>query len=87
MSGFRRTAGAPQKDRASGVAASGHVTRLSVGQGSGFIRMANGRDIWFHRGDIGEEVAFSDLAVGDSVTFELLEDRISGARALRVRRS
>ena len=66
---------------------SGHVARLSVGQGCGFIRTADGRDIWFHRSDMGEHAAFNALAVGDAVTFDLLEDRISGARALQVRRN
>jgi cold shock CspA family protein len=33
-----------------------------------------------------EGTAFQDLAVGDRVTFELLEDAISGPRALRVER-
>jgi cold shock CspA family protein len=89
VSDIRRIAGVPEKSRAEAptVVVRGHVARLSVGQGCGFIRMADGRDIWFHRGDIGEYAGFNDLAVGDSVTFDLLEDRISGARALRVRRN
>jgi hypothetical protein len=48
--------------------------------------MTDGRDIWFHRGDMDERAAFNRFVVGDSVMFDLLEDRISGARALRVRR-
>jgi hypothetical protein len=32
-----------------------------------------------------EGCVFNDLEVGDTVTFELLEDAVSGARALRVR--
>ena len=89
MNRIRRTVDAPQEGRAEapGVAGRGHVARLSAGRGCGFIRVADGRDIWFHRSDMGERAAFNDLAVGDSVAFDLLEDRISGARALRVRRN
>ncbi len=57
-----------------------------VGQGHGFICLRNGREIFFHRGDLQEGTAFNEFRVGDSVTFELLEDPVSGARALRVRR-
>lgn len=66
--------------------ARGHIARLCIGQGCGSIRMTDGRDIWFHRGDMDERAAFNRFVVGDSVMFDLLEDRISGARALRVRR-
>jgi hypothetical protein len=31
-----------------------------------------------------EGASFSEFAVGDRVTFELLEDHVSGPRALRV---
>jgi hypothetical protein len=47
--------------------------------------MADGRQIWFHRNDMAEPATFNDFVVGDSVAFDLLEDQISGARALRVR--
>jgi cold shock CspA family protein len=85
---FCRTVGAPEKYRAEvpSVVACGHIARLNVGQGCGVIRSSSGQDVWFHRSDIGAPAGFNDLAVGDSVTFDLLEDRISGARALRVRR-
>lgn len=46
----------------------------------------HGLEIFFHRGDIHEGTSFNDFAVGDGVTFELLEDRISGPRALDIRR-
>jgi cold shock CspA family protein len=42
--------------------------------------------VFFHRSDLLEGTAFNALAIGDRVTFELLEDRVSGPRALRVER-
>jgi hypothetical protein len=71
--------------QAIGVSGCGQIVRLYTGQCHGAIRMADGREVWFHRNDMAEHAAFNDFAVGDSVAFELLEDRISGARALRVR--
>ena len=68
------------------VHASGHVGRLLIGQGYGFIRLADGREVYFHRADMGEDGSFNSLRVGDSVTFELFDDRVSGARALCVMR-
>ena len=57
-----------------------------VGQGHGFIGLRDHRQIYFHRSDSKQGTAFNDLRVGDVVTFELLEDSVSGARALRVMR-
>lgn len=65
---------------------SGRIIRLLVGQGHGFIRVANDREVFFHRSDVREGTSFNDFVVGTTVTFELLEDRVSGARALRVER-
>lgn len=59
---------------------------LFVGQGHGFIRLTNAREAFFHRSDVREGTSFNDLAVGDAVSFELLEDDVSGPRALRVER-
>lgn len=67
-----------------GTASTGRIVRLLIGQGYGFIRLANNREIFFHRSDILEGTSVNDLAVGDCVAFELIEDAISGARALRV---
>jgi len=64
----------------------GRIARLLVGQGYGFIRTANDREIYFHRTDVREGTSINDLRVGDRVIFELLEDHVSGARALRVDR-
>jgi hypothetical protein len=36
---------------------------------------------------MADRASFNDFVVGDSVIFELLHDRISGARALSVRRN
>ena len=68
-----------------GVRSTGWIARLFVGQGYGFIRLADNREIYFHRADCREGVSINDVRVGDAVLFDLLEDRISGARALRVR--
>jgi len=35
---------------------------------------------------VQEGTSFNDFEVGDAVLFELLEDAVSGSRALRVRR-
>ena len=65
----------------------GRIANILTGQGHGFIRLSTARDIYFHRADLHEGTAFNDLQVGDAVQFELLEDTVSGARALRVARS
>jgi hypothetical protein len=69
-----------------GTASTGRLVKLLVGQGHGFIRLASGREIYFHRGDLEDGISFNDFAVGDPVSFELLEDAVSGARALKVKR-
>ena len=58
--------------------------KLFVGQGHGFIRLAGEREIFFHRADVREGTNFNDFMVGDVVTFDLLEDDVSGARAIAV---
>jgi hypothetical protein len=67
-----------------GVPDSGRIVKLFVGQGHGLIRLANGREIYFHRADIQEGTSINDFSVGDVVAFARLDDRISGARALGV---
>jgi cold shock CspA family protein len=62
----------------------GRILRLAQGQSQGFIRAEGHREIFFHRADT--DGTFNELDVGDEVTFELLEDRVSGARAIRVRK-
>lgn len=59
---------------------------LVLGQGHGFIRLADRRSVFFHRSDLREGTRFGDLTIGEVLTFELLEDPISGPRALRIER-
>lgn len=68
-----------------GTPAAGRIAQLRVGQSDGFIRLAN-RDVYFHRADLAAGTSFNDLQAGDPVTFELVEDAVSGARATRVSR-
>ena len=67
--------------------AAGTIARLLVGQAYGYIRLADRRDVYFHRGDLVEGTPFNEFTVGDTLAFELLEDRFSGPRALSVRRA
>jgi cold shock CspA family protein len=69
-----------------GKPAAGKVSRLFIGQGHGYIRLANDREVFFHRADVLEGHSFNDLQVGDTLSFELFEDAVSGARALNVKR-
>jgi cold shock CspA family protein len=69
-----------------GTLAFGRVTKLQVGQGHGYIRLENAREVFFHRADMRDGTSFNDLHVGADVIFELFEDPVSGARALRVAR-
>jgi cold shock CspA family protein len=68
------------------LAACGCIVRLSTGQCTGVIRAADRREVWFHRSDMLDRRMFNELVVGDWVVFDLVDDRISGARALKVRR-
>jgi len=69
-----------------GTPSSGRIVTLVLGQGHGFIRLTSARKVFFHRTDLCEGTLFHELAIGNRVTFELLEDAISGPRALRVER-
>jgi cold shock CspA family protein len=69
-----------------GVPSTGRIVTLFVGQGHGFIRLGSDRDVFFHRSDVREGMSFNDLAVGDTVRFDLLEDDVSGPRAIQVTR-
>ena len=62
----------------------GRIARLLVGQAYVFIRVRNGRAIFFHRADLRDATTFNTLQVGDLVVFELVDDQLSGARAIRV---
>ena len=78
-----RALGRPPKPR--GARSTGRIVKLFVGQGYGFVRLIDDREIFIHRSDFREGTRINDLEVGDVVAFELLEDSISGARALQVR--
>src|SRR3954468_20554175 len=69
-----------------GTPATGRIIRLLVGQSYGFIRGPRGREVFFHRADVGDATAFNALSVGDTVTFQLIDDAVSGARAIGVKR-
>jgi len=67
-----------------GTMSTGRIARLLIGQSYGFIRVRNGRAIFFHRADLRDAATFNTLQVGDLVAFELVDDQLSGARAIRV---
>src|SRR5262245_45414023 len=81
----RKAAAVPPAERR-GTPSSGRIVALFVGQGHGFIRLTNDREVFFHRSDVREGTSFNDLSVGDDVSFELLEDQVSGPRGVRVER-
>ena len=88
-SGVRKPKAAPRASepvKRRGVPETGHVVKLLVGQGCGFIRLANGADVFFHRSDVHDSGSINDFSIGDAVSFELLDDTVSGARAQQVRR-
>ncbi len=70
-----------------GPVSQGTVVRLLVGQAYGFIALRDGREVFFHRADLKDPTTFNVLQVGDAVSFELIDDRISGARATHLVRS
>ncbi len=76
----------PRPPEPRGRPATGRIVRLLIGQGYGQILLRNEREVYFHRSDLCEGTAFNDLRVGDAVRFDLLEDTVSGARAVRVAR-
>jgi cold shock CspA family protein len=70
-----------------GQPARGRIVRLQIGLGHGFIRLADGREVFFHRSDLMPRRTFNALAIGDAVRCDVLDDPVSGARALQVRRN
>ena len=68
-----------------GQPVTGRITRLLQGGGQGTIRADDGRRAFFHRNETGG--TFAEMDIGDVVTFEFVEDRISGARGIRVRKT
>ena len=78
---------AASQPQRTGIPSTGTIVRLMFGQGHGYIRLADRREVYFHRGDVAEGTPFNEFAVGDKLAFELLEDKFSGPRALAVRRA
>jgi len=81
---FGRAKGPPRP--AEGARTGGTITRIAVGQGYGFIRLRDRREVFFHRADLDEDTPFNSLQPGEPVAFELIVDSISGPRAVRVTR-
>jgi cold shock CspA family protein len=63
----------------------GRIVRIMSGHGQGYIRLEDDRDVFFDRRDL-VSVIFYDLEIGDPVAFELIDDRVSGPRAMHVRK-
>ena len=70
-----------------GTRCAGRIVKLMVGQGYGYIRLSGDRDVYFHRADLHDGVSFNELEIDERVTCEVLEDNVSGARAVQVRRA
>lgn len=81
----RKVLSATPRIPAGAVPASGRIAALTVGQGTGFIRLGDDGKVFFHRADLAPGTSINDFAPGDVVDFDLVEDAVSGARALRVR--
>ena len=67
-----------------GPATKGRVAQLSRGRFCGVIRTSDGRNVFFHGRDL-ETGTYNDVEIGGAVSFELIDDRVSGPRAGRVR--
>jgi cold shock CspA family protein len=64
----------------------GKVTKIVRARACGFIRTTEGREVFFHASDL-EGATFAEVRESHKVRFELVDDRISGPRALRVSRA
>ena len=62
----------------------GTIRRLIEDQGFGFIRTAEGKDLFFHRNQL-QGVNYSSLREGQQVEFEVGQDRNGRPQAVRVR--
>jgi cold shock CspA family protein len=67
-----------------GRAAKGRVWQLSHGRLCGVIEASDGQRVFFHGRDL-DRTRYNELNVGDAVSFEVIDDPISGARATAVR--
>jgi len=61
----------------------GRIVRIVRGQGHGFVKDEDSRKVFFTRGDV-QAGTFRDLEPGDWVAFEVVEDAVSGPRALHL---
>jgi cold shock CspA family protein len=68
-----------------GRASTGTITQLTHGRLCGVIRTADGQDVFFHGRDL-EGARYNEMELGGAVSFELIDDRVSGARAAKIRR-
>jgi cold shock CspA family protein len=75
-----------EKPEERGRRAVGRILRMLYGQSYGLIRMSDRRDVFFHRKD-AKAALFNALEIGDRVVFELIEDSLTGPRAVRVTRA
>ena len=64
----------------------GRIVRILHGQSHGFIRAEDNRQLFFHRSDV-RFALFNALAVRDRVAFEVIEDKLAGPRAVKVKRA
>ena len=62
----------------------GTIRRLIAGRGLGFIRTAEGKDLFFHRNQL-EGVDYDSLGEGREVEFEVRQDPSGHPHAMRVR--
>ena len=62
----------------------GTIRRLITDRGFGFIRTAEGKDLFFHRAEL-QGVDYSSLREGQEVEFEVGQGRSGRPQALRVR--
>jgi cold shock CspA family protein len=62
----------------------GRIAQVVRGRACGFIRAADGQDVFFHSSDL-LDASFHEIEVSLVVRFTLIRDPISGPRATGVR--
>ena len=76
---------APNPNEPRGRASTGAIATIAYGRADGYIRAHRG-DLQYFNGRDVIDGGFKDLNIGDRVTFEIIEDKVSGHRALQVAR-
>ena len=66
------------------VVVTGRITKLIRARACGFIRAANGQEVFFHASDV-HRAKYNELHDCAAVRFDLIADLVSGPRAARVR--